>query len=40
MDMKENLAPGPNGFGVVFFKKFWECIKVQMGAMFEDFWRG
>lgn len=40
MDMKENLAPGPNGFGVVFFKKFWECIKGEMGAMFEDFWRG
>jgi hypothetical protein len=34
--MKENSAPGPNGYGVVFFKKFWDIIKGIMGAMFSD----
>jgi hypothetical protein len=34
--MKENSAPGPNGYGVVFFKKFWDIIKGSMGAMFSD----
>lgn len=26
-DMKSESAPGPNGFGVTFFKRFWEVIK-------------
>lgn len=26
-DMNSNSAPGPNGFGVIFFKKYWESIK-------------
>jgi hypothetical protein len=33
--MKENLAPGPNGYGVVFFKKFWDIIKGVMGPCFQ-----
>jgi hypothetical protein len=36
MGMKENSAPRPNGYGVVFFKKFWEVIKIDMVHMFED----
>lgn len=38
MEMKENSAPGPNGFGVVFFKNFWDLIKGDVLAMFRDFW--
>jgi hypothetical protein len=30
MGMKENSTPGTNGFGVVFFKKFWEVIKGDL----------
>lgn len=37
MGMKENSAPGPNGFSVSFFKKFWEIIKWDMLKMFQDF---
>jgi hypothetical protein len=40
MDMKENSAPGPNGYGVIFFKKFWEVIKDDLGAMFSDLYFG
>lgn len=38
MGMKENSAPGPNGYGVVFFKKFWEYIKEELKSMFNDFY--
>jgi hypothetical protein len=37
MGMKEYSAPGPNGFSVSFFKKFWEIIKWDMLKMFQDF---
>uniref|UniRef100_C6JRP7 Reverse transcriptase domain-containing protein n=1 Tax=Sorghum bicolor TaxID=4558 RepID=C6JRP7_SORBI len=40
MDMKTNSAPGPNGFSVVFFQKFWDTISGDMMGMFEDFWGG
>lgn len=40
MGMKINSAPGPNGFGVVFFQKFWDLIKDDMGKMFRDFEKG
>jgi len=40
MGMKENSAPGPNGYGVVFFKRFWEFLKDDMGAMFGDLYKG
>lgn len=40
MGMGENSAPSPNGYGVVFFKKFWEYIKDEMGNMFTDFYNG
>jgi hypothetical protein len=38
MDMKENSAPGPNGFIVSFFRKFWDLIKGDMMKMFQDLW--
>lgn len=38
-DMKSNSAPGPNGFGVIFFKNHWESIKDDIFSMFIDFSR-
>lgn len=38
LEMKENSAPGPNGFGTIFFKKFWEVIRDDIEDMFKDFW--
>lgn len=38
--MKSDSAPGPNGFGVSFFKKFWELIKGRYTRMFQDFHKG
>ena len=38
MEMKENSAPGPNGFGVLFFKRFWDLIKGDVLDMFRDLW--
>lgn len=40
MDMSENSALGPNGFGVTFFKRFWETVKGDIFEMFQDFWKG
>ena len=37
MEMNSNSAPGPNGFGVSFFKTFWEVIKDDILALFKDF---
>lgn len=39
-DMKTNSAPGPNGFGVIFFRKYWEIIKGDIYSMFKDFHLG
>ena len=38
MEMKENSAPGPNGFGDLFFKRFWDLIKGDVLDMFMDLW--
>ena len=38
MEMKENSAPGPNGFGDLFFKRFWDLIKGDVLDMFRDLW--
>lgn len=38
--MKCDSAPGPNGFGVTFFKNFWEVIKGNYSRMFEDLHSG
>lgn len=40
MEMKENSALGPNGFGVSFFKKFWNTLKDDILSLFRDFHRG
>lgn len=40
MEMKETSAPGLNGFGANFYKTFWELIKGDVSAMFQDFWAG
>lgn len=34
--MKENSAPGPDGFGVAFYKKFWDTIKGGLLEMVND----
>lgn len=39
-DIKQDAAPGPNGFGVSFFQKFWEVIKNRYYGMFLDFHKG
>jgi hypothetical protein len=39
-DMKADSAPGPNGFGVHFFKTFWHIIKGDYMALVQDFYRG
>lgn len=40
MEMKENSAPGPNGFRVSFFKKFWSVMKDDILALFYDLNKG
>ena len=38
--MKSNSAPGPNGFGVHFFKSFWHVIGKDYFALFQDLHKG
>ena len=38
--MKSNSAPGPNGFGVQFFKSFWQLIGNNYLALFQDLHKG
>lgn len=38
MEMKVNSAPGPNGFSVAFFQKFWDTTQGDLMCMFQDFW--
>lgn len=40
MSLRENSAPGPNGFGPGFFKKCWDIYNKDMYDMFQDFHRG
>lgn len=35
--MKNESAPGPNGYGVKFLKTFWDTIKADYIRMFTDF---
>lgn len=37
-DMKDNSAPGPNGFRVTFFKNFWETVKGDYNNFLRDFY--
>lgn len=39
--MKEKSAPGPDGFGVSFYKTCWGVIKMElMEMMINDFYLG
>lgn len=38
-EMKSASAPGPNGFGVHFFKTFWPVIKRDYMALFADLYK-
>lgn len=38
--MKGNTAPGPDGFGVVFYKNCWGLIKDEIMEMINDFYMG
>jgi hypothetical protein len=38
--MNPNLASGPDGLTVAFYKTFWDSVKGQVMEMFEDFLRG
>jgi hypothetical protein len=37
MDMKSDMAPGPDGFPVHFFKKFWGLVKHGILHILNDF---
>ena len=37
MDMKSDTAPGPDGFPVPFFKKFWPLVKNGVLHILNDF---
>ena len=39
-DMKQDGAPGPNGYGASFFQQFWDNIKDNYYKMFVDFYKG
>jgi hypothetical protein len=36
-NMEHNKAPGPDGFPAEFYQVFWEVIKYDLIALFEDF---
>jgi hypothetical protein len=36
--MKHNKAPGPNGFPAEFYEIFWETNKLDLMALFKDFY--
>jgi hypothetical protein len=38
-EMRVDSTPGPNGFGVQFFKTFWSVVKGDYMAMIHDFHR-
>ena len=38
--MKNNKAPGPNGFPVEFYKKCWHIIKGDLLPLFNDLFSG
>lgn len=39
-DMRVNTAPGPNGFPVAFYKKFWNLVGPQFFNLVHDFTLG
>lgn len=40
MEKRDNSAPGPNGYGAIFFKTYWDLLKEDLMKMFNDFWKG
>lgn len=38
--LEHNKAPGPDGFPAEFYQNFWEVIKKDLLALFEDFHNG
>ena len=38
--MEHNKAPGPDGFPAEFYQAFWETIKDDLMALFQDFHEG
>lgn len=38
--MKQNKAPGPDGFPAEFYKKCWHIIKGDLMLMFHEFFNG
>jgi hypothetical protein len=38
--MQHNKASGPDGFPVEFFQAFWDLIKTELMALFEEFHAG
>ena len=38
--MNPSSAPGPDGLPVAFFKTFWPTIKLEVMALFEEFYSG
>ena len=38
--MKNNKAPGPDGFPTEFYKKCWHIIKGELLPMFNDLFSG
>jgi hypothetical protein len=38
--MEHNRAPGPDGFPIEFFQRFWDLIYLDLVALFQDFFDG
>ena len=38
--MEHNRAPGPDGFPIEFFQKFWDLVSPNLFSLFQDFHRG
>ena len=39
-DMRGNMAPGPDGFLIVFYRRFWHMIGPQLLCLIEGFMQG
>jgi hypothetical protein len=38
--MEHTQAPGPDGFPIEFFQKFWDLIYLDLLTLFQDFFYG